>query len=430
MVIDSANRFPSWASNQTIYEVNLRQFTPGGSIKEFRQHLDRLQQLGAGILWFMPVQPIGHLHRKGSLGSYYSIRDYCAIDEAYGTMEEFRELVQEVHSRGMFVILDWVANHTAWDHHWVKDQLDYYRLDEQGNPFPPFPDWADVIGLDYSNSAMRAAMIESMKFWMLNTGIDGFRCDMAHLVVRDFWEEARAELEKIRPDLYMLAETDHYDLLQKAFHSSYDWKVFHAMNEVAAGKIGVTDLATTIGEQLRWYPPHASLMRFISNHDENSWQGSELERLAYFLEPMTVLYFTLPGIPLIYSGQEAGNYRRLSFFDKDRIEWKDDKMFALLSKLAALRKENPALWSGIPGFGYFPITTTDKDQILAFERRNGDHHMLIILNLGYEPVRFTLEEGYTRGNYQDIMNSGMNILLGDLPCFELPAFGYRVLASK
>jgi len=428
--MDSVNQFPSWAANQTIYEVNLRQFTPGGSIREFRQHLDRLQQLGVGILWFMPVQPVGKLHRKGPLGSYYSIRDYCAIDDAYGTMDEFRELVQEVHARGMFVILDWVANHTAWDHHWVNEHPEFYRVNEQGSPYPPFPDWADVIGLDYSSREMRNEMIRSMKFWMLETGIDGFRCDMAHLVMREFWEEARAALEDIKPDLYMLAETDHYDLLHRAFHSSYDWKVFHAMNEVAAGKIGVGELASTIEDQLRWYPPHASIMRFITNHDENSWQGSELERLAYFLEPMTVLYFTLPGIPLIYSGQEAGNYRRLSFFDKDSIEWKEDKISALLSKLAALRKEHPALWSGNPGFGYFPVTTTRQDHVLAFGRRKDDQHLLVLLNLGYETVRFTLEEGYSQGEYQDVMNHGMQILLGDQPCFELPPFGYLVFASK
>jgi len=351
MLKKATNLFPDWAKSLTVYEVNLRQYTHEGTILEFRQHLPRLKELGIGILWFMPIQPIGIINRKGSLGSYYSIRDYCSIDPAFGTMEEFRELVDEIHNLGMYVILDWVANHTAWDHLWVNEHPGFHHRNEAGEVFPPFPDWSDVIGLDYTNPGMRKAMIDSMKFWLKNTGIDGFRCDMAHLVVTDFWEQARPALEKTRPGLYMLAETDHYDLLNKAFHSSYDWKVFHAMNEVAQGKISVHDLAHTIEDQLAWLPGQSSLLRFISNHDENSWQGSEIERLAYFLEPMAVLYFTLPGIPLVYSGQEAGNYRRLSFFEKDLIDWKDDKMFALYQKLIQLRKDHQALWSGGEGWG-------------------------------------------------------------------------------
>lgn len=422
------NHFPEWAQNLTIYEVNLRQYTPGGTLKEFREHLPRLSELGVGILWFMPVQPVGISNRKGSLGSYYSIRDYCAIDPSYGTLAEFRELIDEIHSMGMFVILDWVANHTAWDHHWVGEQPSFYRRNEEGNVFPPFPDWADVVGLDYSNPGMRQAMIDSMLFWLNQTALDGFRCDMAHLVPTDFWEEARPALETKRPGLFMLAETDHYDLLNNAFHSSYDWKVFHAMNEVAQSKIGLHELRATIDDQLQWYPPHASLMRFISNHDENSWQGSELERLAYFLEPMTVLYFTLPGIPLIYSGQEAGNYRRLSFFDKDQIEWKEDKMATLLQKMAHLRKTNPALWSCSNSVNYRVMETSEPGQILAFERFSGDNALLVILNLSYSVVRFNLHSQPVHSQYQDLM-SGITTYIGDNACMELPAFGYSVFVK-
>jgi glycosidase len=422
----SQNIFPDWAKNLTIYEVNLRQFTENGSIKEFRQHLPRLKELGVGILWFMPIQPVGFLNRKGNLGSYYSIRDYCAVDPPFGTLEEFAALVNEIHALGMFIILDWVANHTAWDHHWVNEHPDYYRKNEAGEMYPPFPDWADVIGLDYSNPEMRLAMIECMKFWLGKTGIDGFRCDMAHLVPTDFWEQVRPALEKARPGLYMLAETDHYDLLKKAFHSSYDWKVFHAMNEVAQGKIGVTELSDTLTDQLNWYPQHASLMRFISNHDENSWQGSEIERLAYFLEPMTVLYFTLPGIPLIYSGQESGNYRRLSFFDKDVIDWKTDKMNQLYRTLALLRKENAALWSMGKGFGFRLIDNTLKQSILAFERVNGKNSVLVVLNLGFEPAHFQLSGKLSSAKYKDLFNDHMEIKFGADPCFDLPPFGYKV----
>ena len=395
-------------------------------MREFRLHMPRLKELGVGILWFMPIQPVGILNRKGSLGSYYSIRDYCAIEPSFGTLDEFREMVDEIHSMGMFVILDWVANHTAWDHHWVDEHADYYRKNEAGEVYPPFPDWSDVIGLDYSNMKMRLAMINCMKFWLTQANIDGFRCDMAHLVVTDFWEQARPELERTRPGLYMLAETDHYDLLNKAFHSSYDWKVFHAMNELAQSKISVTDLAYTIKDQLDWYPPQASLMRFISNHDENSWQGSEIERLAHFLEPMAVLYFTLPGIPLIYSGQEAGNYRRLSFFDKDAIEWKEDKMSVLYQRLAGLRKDNPALWSAGEGFGYRQIATSDKHNILAFERVMGNNSVFVILNLGYEPSQFFLKQELAFNKFSDLFYGNLEVRFGLAPGFDLPPFGYRV----
>jgi glycosidase len=420
------NHFPSWAKNLTIYEVNLRQYTPGGTIAEFRQHLPRLRELGIGILWFMPIQPIGTTNRKGSLGSYYSIRDYCKVDPLFGTLKEFSALVEEIHSMGMFVILDWVANHTAWDHHWVNQHFDYYRKNEYGDVYPPFPDWADVVGLDYSNPGMRKSMIEAMKYWLVNTGIDGFRCDMAHLVPTDFWEQARPELESTREGIYMLAETDHYDLLKNAFHSSYDWKVFHAINEVAQGQISVSELAHTIEDQLRWYPTQSALMRFISNHDENSWQGSEIERLTYALEPMTILYFTLPGIPLIYSGQEAGNYRRLSFFEKDMIEWKEDKMAVLFSKLTALRKANPALWSDGTGFGYKRIITNNDETILAFERVQNSHAVLVILNLSYDTCKFNLLGELSSDSYRDLFDGELQVRFGMDPCFELKPFGYKV----
>jgi glycosidase len=272
---------------------------------------------------------------------------------------------------------------------------------------------------------MRLAMIDSMKFWLDKTGIDGFRCDMAHLVVTDFWEQARPVLEEARPDLYMLAETDHYILLNKAFHSSYDWKVFHAMNEVAQGKISVTELAYTIKDQLEWYPRNASLMRFISNHDENSWQGSELERLAYFLEPMAVLYFTLPGIPLIYTGQEAGNYRRLAFFDKDLVEWKDDKMTTLYRKLALLRLKTAALWSVGEDFGYRQLQSNHPN-VLAFERSRGTSKVLVILNLGYDQAQFQLLDEPTPVIYSDLFNGMVETRFGKNPCFDLAAFSYKL----
>jgi glycosidase len=254
----------------------------------------------------MPVQPIGIKERKGNLGSYYSISDYKAVDPVYGSMEEFIALVEKIHSMGMYVILDWVANHTAWDNILTVDHPEYYVLDENGNFKPPFKEWADVIKLDYNKRELREYMVNCMKFWVETTGIDGFRCDMANLVPTDFWQYAHKELFKVKP-LFMLAEAEQQELLYGAFDAIYNWNLFHTFDHIAKGEKSVWDLTSMIDKEIFQFPEHAYQMMFISNHDENSWNGSELERLGHGLEAFAVLYFTLTGIPLIYSGQEAGN---------------------------------------------------------------------------------------------------------------------------
>lgn len=421
--------FPKWAQNKIIYEVNLRQFTPGGTIREFREHLPRLKKLGVGILWFMPLQPVGLKNRKGSLGSYYSISNYTQLDETYGTIEEFISMVSEIHSMGMYVILDWVANHTAWDHHWVNDFPEFYRRNEAGEVFPPFPEWEDVIGLDYANTALRVEMIESMKFWLLKTGIDGFRCDMAMLVPTDFWNQARAELESLQP-VFMLAEAEQRDLTIEAFDVLYNWNLMHVWNDIAAGKYTADEIRWRIPSEITEFPAGCDNMLFISNHDENSWNGSEIERLHFGLEAFAVLIFTLPGMPLLYSGMEAGNYRRLSFFDKDCIEWKEDKMSALYSKLAELRTSNPALWSPRHESDLQLLSTNFDKSILAFLRSKGEHKVLIIVNLTSDKVDFHLNGSDYQGQYTDVLNENISVLLGDSPCFSLPGWGYLVFEGQ
>lgn len=417
--------FPSWARNQVVYEVNLRQYTKAGTFQEFRQHLPRLKELGAGILWFMPIQPIGILHRKGSLGSYYSIRDYHEVDETYGTMEEFISLVKEIHDLGMFVILDWVANHTAWDHHWVKECPSFYRLNEKNEIFPPFDDWEDVVGLDYSNPGLRAAMISEMQFWIEQTCIDGFRCDMANLVPTGFWDEARAALDTLKP-VFMLAEADQRELAVQAFDVLYNWNLFHVFNDIAKGKYPADEIRWRIPSEINDFPENAANLLFISNHDENSWNGSEVERLGLALETFAVLIFTLPGMPLIYSGMEAGNPRRLSFFDKDSIDWKEDKMALLYAKLARMRMETPALWNAQPSSILSLISTDQDDKILAFNRELGQQKVLVILNLSSARVDFHLSCTGCEGNYMDVLNLQLPVTIGNTPCFNLPAWGYRV----
>ena len=420
--------FPEWARNQVIYEVNLRQYSPGGTLSEFRQHLPRLKELGAGILWFMPLQPVGIRNRKGSLGSYYSIRNYCELDPAYGTMDEFIALVNEIHSMGMYVILDWVANHTAWDHHWVEEFPAFYRRNEVGEVHPPFPEWEDVIGLDYTNCDLRNEMIESMKFWLKTADIDGFRCDMAMLVPTDFWNEARYELETVKP-VFMLAEAEQRDLTEEAFDVLYNWNLMHVWDDIAKGKYTADEIRWRVPSEITDFPEGADNMLFISNHDENSWNGSEIERLNFGLEAFAVLIFTLPGMPMLYSGMEAGNYRRLEFFDKDCIEWKQDKMAALYTKLAHLRMHNPALWSLQPKTDFQILTTDRDDKILFFKRESSGNKVMAVINLSNEHIDFQLTGSGFQGNYIDVIYE-IPLIIGDSPCLSLDAWGYKVWLGK
>lgn len=420
--------FPEWVRNKTIYEVNLRQYTPSGTIAEFRTHLPRLKALGAGILWLMPVQPVGEKCRKGSLGSYYSISNYHEVNPEFGNIHDFIDLVHEIHSLGMYVILDWVANHTAWDHHWTKDHPEFYRRNELNEVFPPFPEWEDVIGLDYQNPALRKAMISEMKFWLTETGIDGFRCDMAMLVPTDFWNSVRAELEGIKP-VFMLAEAEQRDLTEEAFDVLYNWNLHHVFNDLACGKYNAHEIRWRLPSEIGDFPKGCDNLLFISNHDENTWNGTELERLNYALEAIAVLMFTLPGIPLIYSGMEAGNYKRLAFFDKDCIDWKVDKMAVLYSKLAHLRENNIAMWSMQPKEDFILLTTTSDAQILAFKRETSNHRVVVIINLSASPVAFSLTGDGYQGDYVDVIHE-LEVKVHDSPCLSLPPWGYRVWAKK
>jgi glycosidase len=415
---------PNWIKNQAIYEVNLRQYTKGGTFGEFEEHLPRLKELGVGVLWFMPIQPIGQKSRKGSLGSYYSIQNYTAINPEFGTMEEFKSLVKKIHDLGMKVIIDWVANHTAWDHHWTIDHPDFFDRNENGDFLPPNPEWTDVIHLNYGNPALWYEMISQMEFWIRETDVDGFRCDMAHLVTTLFWNHARYHLDKVKP-VFMLAETENHDLVEFAFDVIYNWKLLHGLNDLAAGRINAADVLTIAKNGADYLPKGAAELNFTENHDENSWNGSAIERIHYFLEPVTVLTFTLPGIPLIYSGQEAGNYKRLSFFDKDEIPWKEDKMSRLYQTLIEVRKRNPALWSGSGSSGFQMLTTSFSPQVAAFKRFSGENEVIVVANLGHTEVTGVVEMNADAGAYLDIFtlkeyNPASSCQL------TLPAFGYKV----
>lgn len=417
-----------WTKNLTLYEVNIRQYTKSGTFKEFEEHLPRLRDLGVGILWFMPLQLIGEKERKGSLGSYYSIKDYLAIDPAYGSMDEFIHLVRKIHEMDMYVILDWVANHTSWDNVLTMSNPDYYSLTPEGKFHSPFPEWEDVIKLNYDNPDLREYMVDAMKYWIEQADIDGFRCDMAHLVPTDFWEFARKKLDAVKP-VFMLAESENRDLLRCAFDAVYNWNLFHTMDHIAKGEKTAWDVITMLDREVYQFPAHAFQMMFISNHDENSWNGSELERLTFGLEAFAVLYFTLTGIPLIYSGQEAGNGKRLSFFDKDLIEWKEDKMFLLYSRLTQLKKYNEALWNGPYGGSLIILDTSNGSNTIAYFRQKGEKRVLVIINLtGYNQFAH-LHDAALQGCYKDVF-TGEKYTMYDDYYFNLGPWEYKVLESR
>jgi cyclomaltodextrinase / maltogenic alpha-amylase / neopullulanase len=395
--------FPAFAKNLTIYEVNLRQYSESGSIREFVKHIPRLKSMGIGILWIMPVHPIGSMNKKGELGSYYSVRDYFSIDPTYGSINDFKNLVQAVHEHEMFIILDWVANHTAWDNPLTITHPEYYKRDEQAKFTPPFPEWEDVIKLDFDNLDVWRYMTQAMQFWVEETNIDGFRCDMANLVPTIFWKEAIRTIRNSKK-LFMLAEAEDRQLLENGFDAIYNWDIFHLFNQFIQGKDNADKLDQKLASNFLHFPGEYSQMLFTSNHDENSWNGSAIERLGSALEATTVLTFTLPGIPLIYSGQEAGNPKRLSFFNKDLIAWKDDKMAVLYQKLCMLRKNNMALWSNPYGGIFRRITNSLNYQVFSFIREKENHKIVVMINLSWDTSSFSINTYKVEGEYLDVLS--------------------------
>jgi glycosidase len=392
-----------WSKNAVIYEVNIRQYSNEGTFKAFEKDLPRLKELGVKIIWIMPVYPIGEKNRKGKLGSYYAIRDYQAINPEFGNMDDFKHLVQSIHSLDMKVILDWVANHTAWDHPLMKSHPEYYMKDSTGKFVSPF-DWTDVVRFDYQHSATRRFMTETMQWWLKETDIDGFRCDVASLVPTSFWNELRPELEKIKP-VFMLAEADIPEEQLQAFDMSYDWKFHHLMNDIAKGKKNANAIMKHFSMVDSLYPGNAYLMQFTSNHDENSWNGTEYERLGEGAKTFAVLAATVPGMPLIYNGQESAFNRRLIFFDKDNIDWHNYSLTSFYQTLIDLKKRNKALWNGDEGGKIQHIPTNRDTSVFAFVRTKNNQKVLVICNLTAKALEVKLNSGLLTGNYLEIFTS-------------------------
>ena len=393
------SRHPEWAYDATIYELNTRQLTEEGTFAAAEALLPALRENGIDIIWVMPCQPIGQITRKGTLGSYYSIIDYCAINPEFGTRADFEHFLAEAHKLGFKVILDWVANHTAPDSEWTKNEGWHYR-DSLGNLMVQY-DWTDISKLDYHNQDMRNEMLKAMHWWMDSIGIDGFRCDVAGEVPTDFWNWAMGDLRKTHPDMFTLAEDEDkaQELTESAFDMYYGWTLHHIMNDIAQGKKGVEDLWNYLAKADSTIRPEAIRMNFISNHDENSWSGTEFERMGDAVKLMTTLCYILPGMPMIYTGQLSGNHHRLEFFEKDVID--TDEKYAQADwykNLNAMRKHNPALFSPEKGAPLERIAC-DNEAIFACRRclREGKsvNEVVAVMNMSNQPQKVTLETGET-----------------------------------
>ncbi|WP_241773503.1 alpha-amylase family glycosyl hydrolase [Chryseobacterium sp. Leaf394] len=393
-----------WKHTTNIYEVNLRQYTKEGTFKAFEKEMPRLKNMGVKTLWFMPVTPIAQLNKKGSLGSQYAASDYTSINPEFGTMDEFKHMVNEAHRLGFKVIIDWVANHTGWDHVWTKTHPEFYLKDPDGS-FHKASGMDDIIELDYKNREMRMEMIDAMKFWVRETGIDGFRCDLASWVEVDFWIEARPEVEKIKP-LFFIGEYDELENPDygKVFDASYSWKWMHKSADYYKKNEPISEL-TDLLKQYSAIGDASMRAWFTTNHDENSWNGTEFEKYGDITKPMAVFSATWNGIPLLYSGQELPNMKRLEFFEKDVIEWNGKYDMADFYKtLLSLKSSNPALRGGDSAVSTYLLNTTANDKILAYVRKNGEDEVLVVLNFSKEPVNFTIQDENVNGNFKNVFD--------------------------
>ena len=422
--------FPTWTKNAVIYEVNLRQYTPEGTIAAFEKQIPRLADMGVDVLWFMPMHPISKTKRKGKLGSYYAVADYRAVNPDYGTMQEFIRMVKKAHDNNMKVIIDWVPNHTGWDHPWIKLHPQYYTKGKDGkitDPIDPSTGepwgWTDVADLDYSNTDMRKAMLDDMEYWVKKAGIDGFRQDVAHGVPTDFWIEYRKRMMKY-PQLFHLAEAeipDHRNM--ELFHASYGWSFHHLLNEIASGEKGASEIKKWYDEDRKKFV-RGFHMHFTSNHDENSWSGTEYERMGPMVKLMAVLTATFDGTTLIYSGQEEPLKKRLEFFEKDVIPFKNYQLMDFYKDLILAKHSCPALWNG--PFGVEPEFIRTDDDMLIFKKENKGKTAIVALNFKKEPAKYTLPLDIS--NMVEVMSGRLsNYNKGEE--INIDAYGYQVFTS-
>jgi glycosidase len=422
-------KHPAWSKNASIYEINLRQFTPEGTLRAAEKHLPRLKKLGVDILWLMPVHEIGVKNRKGTLGSPYAVKDYYSVNHEFGTLADFKHFVRAAHKRGFHVIIDWVINHTAWDCNLATEHPDWYSRNWKGEFQPtPWRDWTDVIDLDWTKPALRKYMTDAMKFWVRDCGVDGFRCDVAGFIPVDFWNNARKALARIKP-VFMLAEWESRDLHAEAFDMTYGWNWFDVLRNIMEGKCGLDELIRHYSHVEGAFPEGAISMLFVTNHDKNSWEGTEFEVFGPALKSVIVLSVVTEGMPLIHNGQEAGNARRLEFFEKDPITWKSHPNGELYRKLLALKKKNPALWNGNWGGSTLQVINSSPDHVFSFMRLKSRNKIFGVFNLSGKTHSVTFPEGPHEGMYTDFFTGKKAIFPSTLP-LRLNAWDCKVFVSK
>lgn len=422
-------KHPEWTRDAVLYQLNTRQFTQEGTFAAAQKQLPRLKALGVDIIWLMPIHPIGEKNRKGPLGSPYSIKDYFGVNPEFGTMEDFKGFVDAAHAQGMYVILDWVANHSAWDNPIVAQHPDWYDRDWKGDLRPtPWFDWADIIDFDYSKPGMRRYMTEAMKFWVREAGVDGYRADVAGAVPVQFWENLRVELDQIKP-VFMLAEWEYPELHRKAFDATYAWKLTEAMHAVAQGKGDTNALAGYFSWHESAWPREAYKMAYTSNHDTNSWEGTDQEVYGPALPAMIALTFAADTMPLIYNGQEAGNPKRLEFFERDPIVWREHPNGALLKKLITFKKANPALSNGQFGAPMIKVENTVPTKVFSFVRQRSGNKVLAVFNFSGEAQTVGFADKLPEGRYVDFVD-GKRVSIQQATKLTMAPWSYRLLSRK
>lgn len=422
---------PAWSRTAVLYQINTRQFTPEGTFKAAQEELPRLKELGVDILWLMPIHPIGEVNRKGTLGSPYSVRDYYAVNPEFGTEDDLRAFIDAAHAQGFKVILDLVANHTAWDHPLASEHPDWYEKTWDGQFRPtPWWDWSDIIDLDWSKPGVREHVGGAMEYWVREFGVDGYRADVAGYVPIDFWETMRARLDAIRP-VFMLGEVQQTVHHRAAFDATYAWDWHHTSKDIAKGSADATGFFGYYAENESLWPREAMRLTYIENHDSNAWEGTMEENYGPALEAMTALAFTGEGLPLIHNGMEACNAKRLEFFEKDPIDWSQGEDCAyrdLLVDLIAFRDANPALHNGRWGPVMSQVVNSKPQQLFGWVRQQDGNKVVGLFNLSDEPVEATLADGLAAGTYREFA-SGDAVTIADGDRVSLPAWGFRLLAS-
>jgi alpha-amylase len=420
-----------WINTTNVYEVNLRQYTTAGTFNAFAKELPRLKSMGVETLWFMPITPIAQKNKKGTMGSYYACSDYVSINPEFGTLDDFKALVQQAHAMNFKVIIDWVANHTGWDHVWTKTHPEYFEKDTATNNFKMASGMDDIIELDFKNPLLRKAMIDAMQFWVTECDIDGFRCDLAFWVELDFWIEARAALQKTKT-LFWLAESDPIEHPEyfKAFDACYTWAWMHKTEEFYKKNQDIKLLDAVLQQYNNVCGPADIPLWFTTNHDENSWNGTEYEKYGDMAKALAVFSFTWNGMPMIYSGQELPNNKRLKFFDKDVIDWHGTyQLDDFYKTLLTLKKNNPALRGGDAAVTTYLLKGTDAKKVIAYLRNNGNNSVLVVLNFSGEKQNIAITDAHINGNFADVFSKTTNNLSGHIS-LELAPWQYLVYEKK